>query len=197
MFKKFKLIFLSIIFLMACNPRENYPPDRYFDYSGKDACAPPNIGHMLGGDMEGLENNRLTSMHHIASMQGSNCFKHWEFDVTPSANGLVLMHDIWYGFQFTSRLKKEDLPADSLADFLEAFHALDISKPLMIDLKTVTEKDDLLELKDAALAIKNKHDIDVWFITDHISALFMKDACDILGKEFDIMLYFKGGKLCP
>jgi|GEM_PF-3833559 len=95
--RSIKIILLALIsFQFGCSPKEGYPEGRYFDYSGKDGCNPANIGHMLGGDLEGLENNKIESIKQIAGMQDSKCFKHWEFDVTPSSNGLVLMHNIWY-----------------------------------------------------------------------------------------------------
>ena len=190
------LLFVLCFFQIGCNQKEGYPEGRYFDYSGSDGCKPPNIGHMLGGDLEGFENNKIESMKHIASMQDSDCFKHWELDVTSASDGLVLMHDIWFGFNLTSNVKTSDLAVDSLQDFVAAFEQVNVTKPLMIDIKTVTNKNHLIELKAAAEKIQEKHNVDIWFITDQVSAFFMPEVCNVLGSDFDVMLYFKGGRLC-
>ena len=192
------LMLAASIFMTACNSKENYPANRYFDYSGLDGCSPANIGHMLGGDLKGVANNSLNGMKYITSMQDLKCFKHWEFDVTPTSDDLVLRHDFLFNFQFVSTLTKAELPKDtvSLEVFVEAFKEISVIKPLMIDLKSVSRKSDFVKLKKAASDIRRAHNIDIWFITDQISALRMEGVCEVMAGEFDVMLYMKGGRLC-
>ena len=92
-FAGFTFFIFAILLAAGCAGSSD---PRYFDYSGSDGCSPPNIGHRLGGDLDGLADNSLQGLRAIVDQQSSHCFKNWEFDLTESADGLVLLHDSTY-----------------------------------------------------------------------------------------------------
>lgn len=187
---------LSLV-LIACQTKNEYP-HRYFDYSGVDGCAPPNIGHALGGDLPGYEKNSLQGMMAISGKQSSACFKNWEVDLTQSADEIVLGHDPKIGNKRLDSIARNELPYEmvTLTEFTSAFLKLDLRKPLIFDIKNVTNPGLWPQLKQAARSIKEKGNIEVWFIIEGGVADAHTGICDFMGREFDIMLYRQGGPLC-
>lgn len=127
---------LMCFFLNGCS--ESTAP-RYFDYSGKDGCTPPNIGHRLGGDLEQYKDNSIEGLHGIESQQNSSCFKNWEFDLTESGEGLVLLNFSQYSGSSVSRLTLDELPDGVVvvSQLLREFSRINVSKPIIIDLKEI------------------------------------------------------------
>jgi hypothetical protein len=185
------------IVLMACQA-ENEFPDRYFDYSGADGCAPPNIGHALGGDLPGYAKNSLEGMTAIADQQSSDCFKNWEADLYQSADVIVLSHDSDNEGRPLVSMTRNELPDEkvTLDEFTAAFVKLNLRKPLILDIKNVSNPSLWPALKQAARSIKGEGQIPVWFIIDGEAADAHAGICEFMAGEFDIMLYRQGGPLC-
>ncbi len=164
--KTLAAILLAII-LGACQTKNDYP-NRYFDYSGKDGCSPPNIGHGLGGDLPGYARNSIEGMMAISSMQSSHCFKNWEVDLSQAADVIVLSHDSVFGGRHLGSLSRDQLPKKifTLDEFAAALVQLDLQKPLILDIKKVSNPDLWPEMRKAARMIKEQGKIPVWFIID-------------------------------
>ena len=194
--KTLAAILLAII-LGACQTKNDYP-NRYFDYSGKDGCSPPNIGHGLGGDLPGFARNSIEGMMAISSMQSSDCFKNWEVDLNQAVDVIVLSHDSAFGDRDLGSLSRDQLPEgiSTLDEFTSALLKLDLQKPLILDIKKVSNPDLWPEMRKAARTIKERGKISVWFIIDGNDADAHAGICDFLNGEFEVMLYRKGGPLC-
>ena len=183
--------------LGACQDKSEYP-NRYFDYSGKDGCSPPNIGHGLGGDLPGNARNTIEGMMAISSMQSSECFKNWEVDLNQAADVIVLSHDSTFGGRDLGLLSRDQLPEgiSTLDEFASALVKLDLQKPLILDIKKVSNPDLWPEMRKAARTIKQHGKIPVWFTIDDIVADAHAGICAFLNGEFEVMLYRRGGPLC-
>ena len=189
-------LFSSLIFLSGCVSQNSYT-STYFDYSGKDGCAPANIGHRLGGDLEKYSSNTLEGMHGIAPLQESKCFKNWEFDVNQTADIIILRHDSTYNNIPLLNIKSEKISnALSLTEFVLAFDPIDVKKPVVIDLKSEISAFDWVLLIESARRIREKHKVPIWFIISQKLTGGSADTCQQVGGEFDILLYRKGGPLC-
>jgi hypothetical protein len=192
------LVALAFTFVLgACQSKDEYP-NRYFDYSGKDGCSPPNIGHGLGGDLPGNAPNTLEGMMAISSMQSSDCFKNWEVDLNQAADVIVLSHDSTFGGRDLGLLSRDQLPEgiSTLDEFASALVKLDLQKPLILDIKKVSNPDLWPEMRKAARTIKQHGKIPVWFTIDDIVADAHAGICAFLNGEFEVMLYRRGGPLC-
>lgn len=183
--------------LIACQTENDFP-DRYFDYSGADGCSPPNIGHALGGDLPGYMQNSLEGMAAIADRQSSDCFKNWEADLNQSADVIVLSHDSVNASRRLESIPRNELPDElvTLGEFTSVFVKLKPQKPLILDIKNVSNPKLWPELKQAARSIKQEGNVQVWFIIDAEAADAHSGICEFMGGEFDIMLYRQGGPLC-
>ncbi|MFT4613026.1 MAG: hypothetical protein ACI9NT_000160 [Bacteroidia bacterium] len=181
--------------LVGCS---SSPGPRYFDYSGADGCSPPNIGHRLGGDLDQYSDNSLEGLLGIAHMQRSPCFKNWEFDLTESADGLVLRHDSQYNGLSVSALSLEDLPKAtvSASQLLKAFSLRVATKPIIIDLKTLKTLPGLRQAKNIAEQLSATQTVDVWFIASKENTERGPDLCSVLGADFEVLLYSQGGPYC-
>jgi hypothetical protein len=131
-------------------------------------------------------------------MQSSNCFKNWEVDLNQSADVIVLSHDSMNGSRRLESMMRNELPDEvvTLDEFTSAFVKLELRKPLILDIKNVSNPGLWPEMKKAARSIKEKGNIQVWFIIDSGATDAHTGICDFMGGEFDIMLYRQGGPLC-
>ncbi|WP_432474425.1 hypothetical protein [Amphritea sp. HPY] len=168
------------------------------DYSGKDGCQPFNIGHRLGGDLPGNTDNSLQAMIAVAPLQDQPCFKYWEFDVGQTEDSLMLWHDLRIGETLLMNLSSDRLPgyAPSLQQFEDSFHWLRVIRPVVIDLKLITDQRRWPRLRQLARNIRDQHDVPVWFITETAFVEVYTDLCDMLKGEFDIRLYGGKGDFC-
>jgi hypothetical protein len=186
-------LFLLII---GCSSKSDDP--RYFDYSGADGCVPPNIGHRLGGDLPDNADNSIEGIHVIQDLQSSRCFKNWEFDLNESASGLVLMNSSEYnGFAIADQTL-DQLPSEvvTAAQLTSAFSEIRVTKPIIIDLKTIKTPRGVQEAKDVAQKLLKQQAVDIWFISSKENASVMPDICRVLGRDFDLLLYDRGGSYC-
>jgi hypothetical protein len=188
-FRHFAASAFSLV-LVACQTGNEFP-DRYFDYSGADGCSPPNIGHGLGGDLPGYEKNSLEGMTAISDRQSSACFKNWEVDLNQSADVIVLSHDSIYEGRHLESITRNELPDEivTLGEFTSAFVEINLTKPLIMDIKNVSNPSLWPELKQAARSIKEEGKIQVWFIIDGVATDAHTGICEFMEGEFDIMLY--------
>ena len=190
---------ITITFLLfaiaGCSNQFTYT-STYFDYSGKDGCTPANIGHWLGGDLPGYASNTLEGMRAIESKQSSNCFKNWEFDVNQTADDIILWHDSTYNNVPLINTGTEKFEAPTLKEFVLAFESLNVTKPVVIDLKTEIAELDWHKLLEAARSIRNQHEVPVWFLISPNLASNSLEVCGMVDQEFDILLYRRGGRVC-
>jgi hypothetical protein len=84
----------------------------------------------------------------------------------------------------------------TLDEFASAFVKLNLQKPLIFDIKKVTNPKLWPELKKVARNIEEESNISVWFIIDSDVSDAHAGICKFIGGEFDIMLYRQGGPLC-
>ena len=134
----------------------------------------------------------------ISGMQSSNCFKNWEVDLIQCADVIVLSHDSMNGGRRLESITRNELPDEvvTIDEFTSVFVKLELRKPLILDVKNVSNPSLWPELKKAARSIKEKGNIQVWFIIDGGSTDAHTGICDFMGGEFDVMLYRHGGPLC-
>jgi hypothetical protein len=191
----FSIILVAV--LIGCGKQNNYN-DRYFDYSGEDGCIPPNIGHALGGDLPDHMQNSLEGMNAIADLQSSRCFKNWELDLNQSQDYVVLSHDgIIEGVALeTIETKELPTPIVSLDAFVSAFVKLKLSKPLIFDIKNVSNPEFWPELRQAARKIRDFGGIPVWFTLSEEASESHVGICSFMNGEFDVMLYPREGPMC-
>jgi hypothetical protein len=194
----FKYLVFAVLLLITSCIADRGLSKRYFDYSAQDGCNPPNIGHRLGGDFEIFPDNSAQGMRGISGMQKSTCFKHWELDVNQALDAIVLLHDSVYRGTPVIKLRKSELPDNTLdiTEFVEQFSQMSIIKPVIIDLKYMPKNNSWVKVKQVAESIKNQHQVAVWFITSKHQVSNMEGICSVMNGEFDIMLYGRGGKLC-
>ena len=191
-------LFILIVLLLVvtgCSKPFNYT-STYFDYSGNDGCMPANIGHRLGGDLAEYRDNTLEGMYGIEKEQDSICFKNWEFDVNQTANNISLWHDKTHNGVPLIKVNSEKLDAPTLEEFVLAFDDLNVIRPVVIDLKTELRLLDWLKLIKAARHIREQHKVPVWFLVSPNLGSKNKKVCKLINKEFDILLYRRGGNLC-
>ena len=191
----FFIIFFLLFLVTGCSKQFNYT-STYFDYSGSDGCIPANIGHRLGGDLTEYGDNTLEGMNGIEKKQGSKCFKNWEFDVNQTANNISLWHDKTHNGVPLIQIDSEKLDTPTLEDFVLAFDELKVIRPVVIDLKTELPLLDWPKLIKAARSIRKQHRVPVWFLVSPILGNENQKVCKLINKEFDILLYRRGGNLC-
>ncbi len=198
-----KLSFQLIVVLLVClaplhSVSAEWITARYFNTSGSDGCDPGNIGHRLGGDLEAYEDNTLSGMVGVERMQASRCFKAWETDLHQGTDAVLLSHDpVYRGYQ-VNRLRADDLPEGlvTLSEFTEAFLRLDLTRPLILDIKDVSNHVLWEQLRNAARTIESEGGIPVWFLISDAAADAHQGLCDFLNGEFEILLYGRKGSLC-
>ena len=189
-------IFLALV-ISSCSSVDEYP-NRYFDYSGKDGCKPANIGHRLGGDLPEYGPNSLEGMYALESMQKERCFKNWEFDINQSKDSVVLAHDMHIDNVDLISVEANNLPDGiiTLDKFISSFASLNVTKPVVFDIKNIPDQRYWPSLLSSAVAIKNQHGVDVWFIMSSEVSEKHQGFCQIVNDRFDVMLYRRGGHLC-
>ena len=190
------ITFLALV-ISACSSMDEYP-NRYFDYSGKDGCKPANIGHRLGGDLPEYGPNTLEGMYAIESMQKDRCFKNWEFDINQSKDSVVLAHDMHISNVALIYIETSNLPDGmiTLDKFISSFASLNVTKPVVFDIKNIPDQRYWPSLLNSAVAIKNQHGVDVWFIMSSEVSEKHQGFCQLVNDSFDVMLYSRGGYLC-
>jgi hypothetical protein len=119
-------------------------------------------------------------------------------DLNQSADVIVLTHDSIHEGKHLESITRNELPDKivTLAEFTSAFVKLNLTKPLILDIKNVSNPSLWPELKQAARSIKAEGKIQVWFIIDDGATDAHAGICEFMGGEFDIMLYRQGGPLC-
>ena len=166
-----------------------YSQQRYFDYSGDDGCSPANIGHRLGGDLDNFEDNTIEGMRAITSKQSSTCFKNWEFDLSEWKGALFLSHDPIVSDNQISSLV-------SLTEFESAFKSVEVSKPIVIDLKYISTQVALEKIVPFVRNIRATQKQEVWFLVHPENVPALSEICPMISGEFDVMLYRRGGEYC-
>lgn len=189
------LVALVCLLMIGCS--ESNDP-RYFDYSGNDGCSPPNIGHRLGGDLEKYSDNSIEGLRGIEGQQQSRCFKNWEFDLTESADGLVLLNSSNYNGLAVADLSVSDLPDGVVppSQLISEFSRIVAIKPVVIDLKVIRSPQALRDAKRVAENLAASQDVEIWFIASEDNARQMPEVCAVLGADFDLLLYSRGGIYC-
>lgn len=186
---------LACLMLCGC---ASIPDPRYFDYSGSDGCSPSNLGHRLGGDLEQYSDNSLAGLRGIESLQGSPCFKNWEFDLTESADGLVLRNQSDHMGLPVSAFSIDNLPRGTVtaSQLVREFSRVTAIKPIVIDLKKINSLQAMKEAKSVATQLALTQQTDIWFIASKLNASRMPQPCELLGGDFDLLLYSRGGDYC-
>lgn len=180
------IIALVLLLAQACGTGTQ---QRYFDYSGKDGCTPPNIGHRLGGDISSFSDNSIEGLHGIASRQDSACFKNWELDLSEWNGNVFLSHDA---------IESDDEAASlvSFAEFENAFQTITAIKPIIIDLKYISSDTAFSQIISLSHEIRSHHEPDVWFVVSTENVEVLNKICSFVAGGFDVMLYRRGGYHC-
>lgn len=194
-----RIAFSAVLLTLLCSCQSLHSYDsRYFDYSGKDGCTPPNIGHRLGGDVGEFGDNTVEGLLGIAPLQRSNCFKNWEFDLNQALDSLVLFHDSAHNGKDISLLRRDELPEKTIDidELSTAIQQIEMTKPVIIDLKTIRAANHWYRIRDLADQISKEQGVGVWFITSMENAKQMTGFCDIIRGRYQLLLYNQGGQFC-
>lgn len=115
-----------------------------------------------------------------------------------SGDGLVLIHDPSHNGIPVASLSNSDLPERvvTASELMAGFSKISAIKPIIIDLKSLHSEQGARDAKRLATHLRDSQDVDIWFIASLESAKRMPEICNIIGTEFDLLLYNRGGMFC-
>ena len=90
------------------------------------------------------------------------------------------------------------LPGDVVtpAELVVEFSTFEARKPIIIDLKVLRTEKAVRQAKGIATQLAARQDVEIWFISSSENANSMPSICEVLGSDFELLLYSRGGTYC-